>query len=70
MNNVKPRFNAQMEGTVLPLFDTRGPYKQVYFHGDDTWTIINSPNSVDTIQALCFKIRADLARIVAESRRK
>ena len=70
MNNVKPRANAQMEGTVLPLFDTRGPYKQAYFHGHDTWMIINAPNSVDTVQTLCFNIRATLARIVAESRRK
>lgn len=67
---VQPRANAQMEGTILPLFDTRGPHKQVYFHGHDIGTIINPPNSVDTVQALCFKTRSDLARIVAENKRK
>lgn len=73
MNNIKPRANAQMEGTVLPLFwilnTTEGPHKQVYFHGHDTGIIIK-PHDVDRVQATCFNTRATLARIVAESRRK
>lgn len=71
MNNIKPRANAQMEGTILPLF-TVNPNtgaRLVYWQGHDTGLVIR-PNTVDTIQALCFKTRSALARIVAESRRK
>lgn len=71
MNNVKPRFNAQMEGTVLPLFLDRGLTPLVYFHGhSDGIPLVNyAPETKDRVRVVAMNARHTLARIVAESRR-
>ena len=73
MNNVKPRFNAQMEGDKLP--DIRrldnGRYYTMWrgFCGSE-WPIPGNREQAGKAMDIALSARATLARIVAENRRK
>lgn len=65
----KPRFQAQMEGTTLPLFLHKGLVPLCYFAGHLDG-IPCSSHDTEPFRLIAFNTRAALARIVAEHRRK